>query len=278
MAGRRNHFSNASIFFTFLTIGIVLLLLPTDLTSHITLGFYKTFESILQIGRDVQMDVVRLHPGQEETVTKAEYERLWKTYKNQRAQLLAQHDEFERLAKIRSTLPHSINGFVLARTTGTSGNYSHEVIINRGANASIRPDQYVLSEKQDCLIGVIVDTAETTARVRLLTDEMQTIEVRIRREGTNKDIAAMMLGSGKMACKIPNLDKQLDIREGDTVYAAPVPGLLDVPLVIGEVIKVQPYEMDPLLWDITVAIAEDLSRLDQVAVIVADESLLLKEK
>ena len=254
------------------------MLLPPDLTSRITLGFYKTFESILQVGRDVQMDVVRLHPGQEETVSKAEYERLWKTYKNQRAQLVAQHKEFERLARIQSALPHSISGFVLARATGTSGNYSHEVIINRGANASIRPDQYVLSEKQDCLIGVIVDTAETTARVRLLTDEMQTIEVRIRREGTDKDIPAMMLGSGKMACKIPNLDKQLDIREGDTVYAAPVPGLLDVPLVIGEVIKVQPYEMDPLLWDITVAIAEDLSRLDQVTVIVADESLLLKEK
>ena len=276
MAGRKNHFSNASIFFTFLTIGIVLLLLPTNLTSRITLGFYKTFESVLQIGRDVQMDVVRLHPGQEKAVPKAEYERLWKTYKNQRAQLMAQHKEFERLARIRSALPYSISGFVLARTTGTSGNYSHEVIINKGADASIRPGQYVLSEKQDCLIGVIVDTAETTARVRLLTDAMQTIEVRIRREGTDKDIAAMMLGSGKMACKIPNLDKQLDIREGDTVYAAPVPGLLDVPLVIGEVAQVQPYEMDPLLWDITVEIAEDLSRLDEVAVIIADETLIIK--
>ena len=250
------------------------MLIPTHYTSKISLGFYDTFESILQVGRDAQ---VRMHPGQGETVSKIEYERLWKTYKNQRAQLLAQHKDFERMARIQSALPHSHSGFVLARTTGTTGNYSHEVIINKGADARIRTGQFVLSEKQDCLIGFITDTAETTARVRLLTDAKQTVEVHIRREGTDKDIDAMMLGSGKMACKIPNLDRQLDIKEGDTVYAASVPGLLDVPVVIGEVAKVEPYQMDPLLWDITVEVAEDLSRLDEVAVIVADDSLLLEE-
>jgi rod shape-determining protein MreC len=277
MAGRKNHFSNASIFFTFLTVGIVLLLMPAKLTSKISLAFYDTFESVLQIGRNVQMDVVRLHPSQEETVTKVEYERLWKSYKNLHAQLLALHKEHERMTRIQTALPHSHNAFVLARRIGTPSNYSHEVVINKGADAKIRPGYYVLSEKQDCLIGVIADTAETTARVRLLTDANQTIEVHLRREGTDKDITAMMLGNGKRACKIPNLDREMDIEEGDTVYASPVPGLLDVPLAIGEVTSVQPSEMDPLLWDITVEIAEDLSRLDEVAVIIADESLLLKE-
>jgi rod shape-determining protein MreC len=277
MAGRKNHFSNASIFFTFLTIGIVLFLLPDRVTSRLSLSFYDTFESILQIGRDVQMDAVRLHPHQEETVSKAEYVRLWKSYKNLHAQMLSLHKEYERLANIKSGLPTSSSGWVPARTTGTTGNYSHELIINKGSDSLIRPGQFVLSENKDSLIGVINETSEATAKVRLLTDAKQTLEVRIRREGTNKDIGAIMVGNGKDGCKIPNMDRDQNIREGDTIYAAPVPGQLDVPLVAGEVVEVKPYDMDPLLLDITVQLAEDLSRVDEVAVIVADESLLLKD-
>jgi hypothetical protein len=74
------------------------------------------------------------------------------------------------------------------------------------------------------------------------------------------------------------MDKELDIREGDTVYASAVPGLLNCSLIVGEVSHIEAYDMDPLLWDITVEIAEDLSRLNDVAVIIADESLLLKNE
>ena len=68
--------------------------------------------------------------------------------------------------------------------------------------------------------------------------------------------------------------RDLDLREGDTVYASQVPGLLNTPLIVGEISTIKPHEMDPLLWDITVEIAEDLSRLTDVTVIIADEALL----
>jgi cell shape-determining protein MreC len=286
MAGRNSQFSNASVLFSFLIVGIVLLVLPGRLTSRLSLLFYDTFSPVLQIGRNVQMDALRLHPDMEETVSQKDYERLWKSYKNLRAQLLSLHEDYERLAKIRSGLPSSASGLVPAKIASNTGNYSHELIINKGTNARLRPGQYVLSEHrgssawQDdcCLIGQVVETADTTARIRLVTDAMQTLEIIIRRDGTDKNIRAIMVGNGNDVGKVPNMDKELDIRPGDTVYAAVVPGLLDVPIVVGEVVDVKPYEMDPLLWDITVQIAEDLSRLDAVTVIVADETLLKETK
>jgi rod shape-determining protein MreC len=178
------------------------------------------------------------------------------------------------LARIRSGLPRFFSGLVLAHITSTPGSFSHEIIINQGSNAFVQPGQYVLSAQQNSVIGVVRETAEQMARVRLLTDANQSIEVRIRREGADKDLSAMMFGTGKNVCKINMIEREQDIRAGDTVYAAPLPGKLNIPIVIGEVSDVQTDELHPLLWDVTVLPVEDMSRLDKVAVIVTDLSPL----
>jgi rod shape-determining protein MreC len=274
MAGRNSHFSNSSVFFTFLIAGLALFLLPQHITSKISLSFYDIFEPILQSERDTQTNTLDPRSDSDETISYREYARLWKTFQNQRAQLLALHEEHERLAKVRTGLPQSFCGVKLARITGNVSNYSHEVVINEGHDALIRPGQYVLSEKGDALIGVVSETAEAVARVRLITDSKQSLEVRIRRQGTQKDIGAIMVGNGTNSCRISMIDRQQDVREGDTVFAASVPNKLDVPVVVGEVVRVAEDEHHPLLWDITVMPAEDMTQLNNVAVIIADETLL----
>lgn len=274
MAGRNSHFSNASVFLSLLTAAIILLLLPTRYTSKVSLLFYDAFESVLRIGRDVQLNTLHPQSNQPESISYSEYARLWKSFKNLEAQLFALRDERDRLAKVRTNLPQLSSGVVMARITGTVSNYSHEVIINKGQTALIRLGQYVLSEEKDALIGVVSEAAETAARIRLITDAKQSVEVRIRREGTDKDIGAMMIGSGTNECRISMIDQQQDVREGDTVYAAAVPNKLDVPVIAGEVVRVRPDDLHPLLWEITVVPAEDLTRLNDVAVIIADETLL----
>ena len=274
MAGRKNHFSNANIFFSLLIAAIVLLLLPKKATSKISLFFYDTFESVLRVGRDTQINQLQPQPHPDEAVNRNEYTQLWKSYKNLEAQLFSLRDEHERIGKVRAALPQLRCGLVMARVTGTVSNYSHEVIINKGEDDFVRTGQYVLSEKEDALVGVVSETSEAAAKVRLLTDTMQSLEVRIRRDGTDKDIGAMMIGDGVNSCRISMIDKQQDVREGDTIYAAAVHNKLDIPLVVGEVIRVIEDEHHPLLWDITVLPAEEMTELDNVAVIVADETLL----
>jgi rod shape-determining protein MreC len=274
MARRNSHFSNANVFVSLLTAAIILLLLPTRYTSRVSLFFYDAFESVLRIGRDVQLNALHPQPTQQESIGYSEYARLWKSFKNLEAQLFTLRDEHERLAKVRTDLPQLLSGVVMARITGTVGNYSHEVIINKGQTALVRPGQYVLSEEKNALIGVVSETSEAAAKVQLITDAKQSVEVRIRREGTDKDIGAMMIGNGTDGCKISMIEQRQDVREGDTVYAAAIPNKLDVPLIAGEVVRVRPDDLHPLLWEITVMPAEDMTRLNDVAIIVADETLL----
>ena len=278
MAGRNIHFSNASVFFSFLVAGLILFFLPRPLTSKASLFFHETFQPILQIGRQGRMDTGRLEANPEDVVSGSKYRQLWKDYKNLHAQLLILHEEYERLANIRSGLPQlSAEGLLMAKITGTSSNYSRELMINKGSDASVRPGQFVLSEQQDAVVGVVSESFETVARVRLITDTMQTLEIHIRRDGTDKDTRAMMIGNGTNTCSISMIDRQRDIREGDTVYAAAVPDKLNVPLVVGEITGVHPDDQHPLLWKITVRPAEDMSRLNNVAIIVADEKLLKRK-
>lgn len=277
MSGRNIHFSNASVFFTFLIAGAILLFTPTSVTSKISLAFYDIFNPLLRIGRNVQMDVLRLNTGSDNIIDPKEHIRLLKSYKNLHAQSLALHDEYERLSRIRIGLPTLELGIVPARITGTVSNYSHEVFINKGSVANIRPGQYVLSENSDSLVGVVSEVSEMAARVRLITDAKQNLEVRIQRDGTNMDIGAMMFGDGQNACKIPMLDREQDIHEGDSVFAAMIPGKLDAPLIIGEIIEVTADDMHPLLWDITVMPAESMGQLNKITVVVGDEMLLTQE-
>ncbi|RKY08762.1 MAG: hypothetical protein DRP56_03610 [Planctomycetota bacterium] len=278
MAGRNIHFSNASIFSSFLIAGVVLFFLPKPLTSKTSLFFHDFFQPVLQIGRDNQMDTGRLEANSEDVVSGIKYRQLWKDYKNLYAQRMALHEEYERLANIRSGLPQlSKEALVMARITGTSSNYRRELMINKGTNASVHPGQFVLSEQQDAIVGVISESFDSVARVRLITDTMQTLEIHIRRDGTDTDIRAMMIGNGTNTCGISMIDRQRDIRQGDTVYAAAVPEKLNIPLVVGEITNVRPDDQHPLLWKITVQPAEDMSRLNNVAIIVANEKLLKRK-
>ena len=84
----------------------------------------------------------------------------------------------------------------------------------------------------------------------------------------------MMVGNGTDTCSISMIDRQQDIREGDVVCAAAVPDKLNIPLVVGEITRVRPDDQHPLLWKITVRPAEEMSRLNNVAIIVADKRLL----
>ena len=278
MVGRDIHFSNASMFSSLLIAALVLFLCPKKHTSKVSLFFHDAFQPILQIGRADRIDTERLGSNSEAVVSHDKYARLWKSYNNLHAQLLSLHEDYERLANIRSGLPQlSTEGLVMAKITGNRSNYSRELIINKGSKASVLPGQFVLSEQKDAIVGVVSESSETAAKVRLITDTMQTLEIHICRNGTDSYIRAMMVGNGTDTCSISMIDQQQDIREGDVVYAAAVPDKLNIPLVVGEITSVHPDDQHPLLWKITVRPAEDMSRLNNVAVIVADERLLKRK-
>ena len=272
MAGRHFHHSNGSLFFTWLIAGIVILLfLPQRITLSAWDVFRNTFNPILKIGRNINDTSRPLPLNPDEAQTSQQYKELWKDYNNLKATLRELHADYNKLASVRSQLPRSYGGLVLAQVIGTLSSYRHDVVIDKGSGDGIRKGQYVLSGKKNCIIGVILKSSERNAEMRLLTDSKQSIEIRIVNEAEGRDVPGLMIGNGKSACKIQMIEQEKRVKVGDVVFASSRPGYLNVPVVIGEVIDVQPDEQNPLLSDITVQPAEDMTRLDDVAVIIIED-------
>lgn len=253
-----------------LGIGVVLLLLPRSVTQKMNFLFAETFQPLIHIGRQFQLKNAAM-PGQDELyVSREQHNKLWKDYKNLHAQLLVLQANYETLARIRSGLPNFYSGLRLAEVTGQGSGLNQELLINKGAGDGVQPGNYVMSAEQNSLVGIVRETSDQMARVRLLTDANQSIEVRIRRDGTDLDVGALMFGNGKRACTIAMVEREKGVQTGDAVYAAAHPGQLDIPIILGQVSEVKPDEGSPLLLKIVVQPAENAFALKTVAIIVPE--------
>ncbi|MEJ5260890.1 MAG: rod shape-determining protein MreC [Anaerohalosphaeraceae bacterium] len=272
MAVKKNHLSPGLLFITLLLAGFILLWLPQRITCHLNFLFVSVFDPFLRLGRTLEASKFRT-AADGPTVDAAEYERLWKAYQNLSAQYQALHREYEILARFRKEKPLPWAGLVLAPVSSSVRGLRHELIISRGSDHGLAPGQMVLSEKGDSVLGIVQEVSARLSRVRLLTDSSVTLEVRIRREGAELEYVGRMSGDGKNGCRIPLLSRDYDIREGDVVFAAPQPGVLETPLVVGRCVRVRPDEEHPLLWDIAVRPVEDAYAQKVVAVAVPALSL-----
>ena len=190
---------------------------------------------------------------------------------NAQAELLEMQKKYKVLSGVRSELPKPVPPLVLAKVISSSIDGSgHTIRIKAGTGSGIETGQYVLDTSQTSVVGSISKVSETTATVRLVTDTRHTIMVGIRREGANDYIERQMAGDGRDGCKIGQVAKEHDVRAGDTVYASAKQGLLDKPIIIGEVDQVKTDRNTPLLWDIRVRPIFELDQLTELAVIVMD--------
>lgn len=269
MAVKKIHLSPGLLFVALLLAGFILLWMPQRLTCHLNFLFVRIFDPFLRLGRTFERPSPRaVSSDAGQMVDAAEYERLWKAYQNLSAQYHTLHREYETLARFRKEMPLPWAGLVLAPVTSSVKGIRHELIISRGSDHGLMPGQMVLSEKADSVLGIIQEVSARLARVRLLTDSAMTLEVRIRRQGAETEYVGRIEGDGKNGCRIPLLSRDYDIREGDVVYAAPQPGILETPVVVGRCVRVRPDEEHPLLWDIAVRPVDDAYSQTVVAVIV----------
>jgi len=268
MAVRKIYLSPGLLFVTLLLAGFILLWLPQQLTCRLNFLFVRIFDPFLRLGRTLEVQRNQSSAGSGQAADAAEYERLWKAYQNLAAQYHTLHREYETLARFRKEVPLPWAGLVLAPVSSSVRGIRHELIISRGSDHGLAPGQMVLSEKGDSVLGIVQEGSARFSRVRLLTDSAVTMEVRIRREGAEVEYIGRMSGDGKNGCRIPLLSRDYDIREGDIVYAAPQPGILETPLVVGRCVRVRPDEEHPLLWDITVRPVDDAYTQKIVAVVV----------
>jgi rod shape-determining protein MreC len=107
--------------------------------------------------------------------------------------------------------------------------YRQFVTINKGAGAGVKPGMVVLSE--GVVIGTIVDTQASTARIMLVTDP----EFKLTAKDQDSDASGIIrgqLGGGLLLDKIGQTDT---VKPGDTITTSGLGGLAPAGLLIGQV-------------------------------------------
>lgn len=250
------------LFTWFMLGGFILLFAPQKLTNKFQLAFARVFRRPLNVGRNVSLSA-RIQQPRTDVVSRREYNQLQNHIANLTEWLEQEHKKVEKLSGLRHRAIWKGSKFVLADVITASIDGPHsELIINRGEDDGLAKNQFVLGDNS--IIGTISVLSSRTSQVKLITDSASKIAVKIPRLNIN----SIMQGSSGNSAKITLIPTKLNIKIGDLVCACKVPGFLDSPVIIGTVARYKRDDEKPLLWDITVKLACDIEKLDDVAVIV----------
>jgi rod shape-determining protein MreC len=141
-------------------------------------------------------------------------------FHEQALQLNIVRKENERL---RSLLSSPVKGEIkkmFAEILSVDGDpYSHQVVINRGANDGVYEGQPVLDEKG--IVGQILHVGGSSSRVILISDISHAIPVRVQRNG----LRLIASGSGQIDRLIHNfVPHSADVKQGDLLVTSGLGG------------------------------------------------------
>ncbi len=270
MARKQTHIPRASLFSGLLAAALILQILPSSVTSHLNLLYRSIFSPVLNIGAGANLSRPVELGDDSDYVSRTEYQKLWAELDNTRAQLMELKKRYDALGRIRQGLPEPGPVTLVAQVqTRVIQGGRNEIVLNKGQRDYVLRGCYVMGE--NCVVGTVLETTQTSSRVRLVTDALQKLPVGLWREGMTRYIPGQLVGTGADTCKVPLISKEYDVRKGDAVYATTHTGFLETPIVIGHVSQVEPDPENPLLWDITVRPLFTVDQLEQLAVILLDE-------
>ena len=247
--------------FTWLMLaGFILLFTPQKITSKFQFAFARIFRWPLSIGRNISLSAsTQQSPANTLNHRESQYQNH---IANLEELLNQERKKFKRLSGLRDRL--GLEGAKLMQAdviTASIGGYS-ELIINRGENDFLAKGQFVLGDNG--IVGRISEVASWTAKVRLISNPMSQIPVKI----AELNVCRVMQGSGNKSAKIPLLSTKTKLKTGNYVYADKQPGFLDSPMVVGKVAKCKTDDENPSLWDITVEPVCNIEKLNYVHVII----------
>lgn len=162
-------------------------------------------------------------------------------YKEQAMQLEIVKQENERLrALLSSPVRKDAKKMVAEILSVDSDPYSHQVVINRGANDGLFEGQPVIADKG--IVGQVLHVGTISSRVILITDVTQSIPVRIKRNG----VRLLANGTGTIERLTHNfVPHTTDIKEGDLLVTSGLGGKFPEGYPVAEVKAVRTDESRP---------------------------------
>jgi len=174
--------------------------------------------------------------------------------------------ETQRLQGLLAMKEVSRAEFLAARIVGKDAtNWFKTVLIDRGSLAGIRRNQPVVAP--DGLVGRVVEVTPTAAKVQLITDPVSAAGGLIQRTR----VIGIVSGSLGAGLKVRYLPLMADIAIGDEVVTSGMGGVFPKGIPLGRVIAAE-RRSGALFQEATLAPKVDLSRLEEVLILIGTES------
>ncbi len=172
-------------------------------------------------------------------------------YQEQLMQLDIVKQENDRLRSLlASPLRSEMKKMVAEILSVDSDPYTHQIVINRGANDGVFEGQPVVDEQG--IVGQILLVGTTTSRVILITDVTHAVPVRISRNG----IRMVATGSGRIdRIGHPYVPHSADIRTDDVLVTSGLGGKYPEGYPVSKVTLVRKDESRPFAQVLSTPIA-----------------------
>lgn len=148
-----------------------------------------------------------------------------------------------RLQGILSTTKPDQYDLNLAQVIGTDTNPLKQIVmINKGSKDGVRVGQTAIDEHG--ILGQIINVYPNTSRLLLITDELQSVSVTVRRTGQR----AIVSGKGSASSlSLDYLFKSSDIRIGDELVSSGLGGRFPAGYRVGRIEYINPNQTDSFL-------------------------------
>jgi rod shape-determining protein MreC len=133
------------------------------------------------------------------------------------------------------------------------------VLVDRGASEGVRRDDPVITS--DGVVGHVVETAGSWARVLLVADSRSAVSVVLDR---SREVG-VVVGQGQTLLKVTYLSREADVRAGDLVVTSGLGPIYPRGLPVGTVVSVT---RNTMFQDAIVRPASDLGHLEDVLIVL----------
>ena len=166
------------------------------------------------------------------------------------AKLMAYEDDWEKKAVVASVIGKGAT------------QWSKVIIINKGTQHGIRDHLAVVTDAG--VIGQIIHAGLNTSKVLLIIDGRSAVDALFQ----NSRISGVVVGAGDDECHLKFVPNTADVKVGDQVLSSGLGGIFPKGLIIGKVSQVTKKKQG-LFQDITLVPSSDLSRLEEVLVLLS---------
>lgn len=144
------------------------------------------------------------------------------------------------------------------------------VTLDKGAREGIEPRSAVIAvaDGKSVLVGVVVETTETTAKVLLVRDEDFSAAVYLE----NSDEEGLLVGDGPRPVKIQYLPLQAQVKEGELVFTSAASSIFPAGIFVGRVLRVLDNDIAQTTLTVQVEPAVHPASIKEVFVLTAREA------